>query len=465
MQRLSESADEILNLYNYFNGAIIFDKNAIAVYYYNNRPDINHLTEEDVVGKQLFQIYPELEPEDSTIMEALNFGTTTSNMAQKIKTYQGQILNEINTTIPIIENGEIIGAVEVSKYNLSNNDLGNIFITPIITDKHRELFKTDDIISTSPKMDLVKKLIGKVSKTNSSVLIYGESGTGKEMVAESIHTASKRSKYRFVSQNCAAIPSTLLESTLFGTAKGSFTGAEDRCGLLELADKGTLFLDEINNMDLGLQAKILKAIEEQKITRVGEYEPREVDVRIIAATNMEPKQLIKSNRLRQDLYYRLRVVEIDLPPLSERAGDIQCLINFFIKKYNKIMGKSIVGVDKSVEAALLNYTWPGNVRELNNLIEGAFNFTDGPLIHLKDIGWEVAEGYCGVNEENFYGLTLTDGKGLKELTREYERNVIIDTINKYANINDALAELGLTRQNLNHKIKQYKLENFFNNDK
>ena len=215
--------------------------------------------------------------------------------------------------------------------------------------QHRQLYTADDIISDCIQLQEVKRKIKKVAQTDSSVLIFGKTGTGKEMVAESIHTGGKRKAKRFISQNCAAIPASLLESILFGTVKGSFTGAENRIGLLESADGGTLFLDEINNMDLSIQAKILKAIEEQRITRVGDYESKLIDVRIIAATNQDPWQLVKDMRLREDLYYRLRVVQIDLPLLSERKGDIDLLTKYFIKKYNKRMGKNVMGLNGETE--------------------------------------------------------------------------------------------------------------------
>lgn len=455
MKKLRDSAKEILNLYNYFNGAIIFDSDAIAVWYYNNRPDINHMTEENVVGKHLHEIYPDLDLRDSTIMEALNEGIPTSNKSQQITSFLGETINEINTTIPIFEDEKIVGAVEVTNYMFSDGYYGNIFITGAIMDKRRNLYTTDDIITSNVTMIEIKKRIRKVSLTDSSVIICGETGTGKEMVAESIHTGSKRSNKKFVVQNCSAIPSTLLESILFGTSKGSYTDARDRIGILENASQGTLFLDEINSMDLNLQAKILKAIEEQKITRLGEFDARPIDIRIIAATNEEPGELIRCGRLRADLYYRLRVVRIDLPSLNERKEDILNLTRQFIRRFNKIMDKNIIGIDKQVENRFMRYDWPGNIRELRNLIERGFNFADDEFIRCTDIfGDDMTETIS----EQLPLLDMENGIGLRKLMCEYERCYIEKTIQEYGNMNTVAHKLGITRQNLEHKLKRYGLK-------
>ena len=336
MNKIKENAQEILNLYNYFNGAIIFDCNAVAVYYYNNRPDINDMTEEEVVGKHLSEIYPNLNLENSSIMEALTKGVPTANMLQTWTTVKGQTVKSINTTVPIFEEGQIIGAAEVSQYVTGKDDMVNIYVTPIVSAENRPLYRLNDIKSQWPGMDEIKKIISKVSQTDSPVLIYGKTGTGKELAAEAIHTEGRRKDKRFISQNCAAIPMSLLESILFGTVKGGFTGAEDRAGLMEACSGGTLFLDEVNSMDINLQAKLLKAVEEQMVTRVGGIEPVPVDVRIIAASNEDPWEMVKAGQLREDLYYRMKVVQIDLPPLKDRKGDIEYLTEYFIRKYNKM---------------------------------------------------------------------------------------------------------------------------------
>lgn len=450
MNKLKENANEILNLYNYFNAAIIFDKDAIAVYYFNNRHDINDLSEEEVIGKHLQEIYPELDLSTSSIMEALKKGIPTANCLQTVISYKGHKVREINTTIPIFDGNEIIGAAEISRYIEKNEKFANIHITPLELEHKTELYTLQDMKSDWEGMSEIKRVIEKVADTNSSVLIHGKTGTGKEMVAEAIHTSGRRSSKKFISQNCAAIPANLLESILFGTVRGSFTGAENKKGLLEAADGGTLFLDEINTLDFNLQAKLLKAIENGTIMRVGGSEEIQVNVRIIAATNKDLFEMVQAGAFRDDLYYRLKVVQIDLPDLLERSGDIQALTAYFIKQYNKIFGKNILGLSKEAEAFFQNYPWHGNVRELKNTIEGCFNFASGPVIKLEDISW-----YEPPHKEA--PTPILKGT-LKETVKAYEKDLITETLHECGNISKAAEKLGLTRQNLNNKMKEYQLD-------
>ena len=451
MNKIKENAQEILNLYNYFNGAIIFDCNAVAVYYYNNRPDINDMTEEEVVGKHLSEIYPNLNLENSSIMAALTKGVPTANMLQTWTTVKGQTVKSINTTVPIFEEGQVIGAAEVSQYVTGKDDMVNIYVTPIVSAENRPLYRLDDIKSQWPGMDEIKKIISKVSQTDSPVLIYGKTGTGKELAAEAIHTEGRRKDKRFISQNCAAIPMSLLESILFGTVKGGFTGAEDRAGLMEACSGGTLFLDEVNSMDINLQAKLLKAVEEQMVTRVGGIEPVPVDVRIIAASNEDPWEMVKAGQLREDLYYRMKVVQIDLPPLKDRKGDIEYLTGYFIRKYNKIFEKNIQGLSNEVKLFFEEYPWPGNIRELQNTIEGCFNFAAGPLIKMEDISWYRESCTIARPEPELTGT-------LKETVKQYEKHLIEREMEACRDLQQVADRLGITRQNLNNKIREYELD-------
>ena len=234
MHKLRENAIELLNLHNYFDDAIIFDENAVAVYYDNSRSG-GSLHEEAILGKHISQIYPELDLDKSVVLKAVREGLSTYNLQESVKLYDGREISHMITVLPIFEEGNITGAVEVSM-NTSFNARRNIYITPEFGRKNQRLYRLDDIISGCAAMDRVKEKIRKVARTDSPVLIYGKTGTGKEMVAESIHTEGKRRDKPFISQNCAAIPANLLESMLFGTTRGSFTGAEDRAGLLERQD-------------------------------------------------------------------------------------------------------------------------------------------------------------------------------------------------------------------------------------
>ena len=454
MLKLRENVLELLDSHNYFDNLIIFDTDGRAVYY-DSQGTSGIFGDIDVVGKTLSELYPGVDPEESVIMKAIREGTPTYNLQETTRVLGGRQISHVITVLPIIENGQVTGAVEAT-INTAVDTRHNIYITPETGRRHRQLYTTEDIISENPLMRRVKEKIAKVSRTDSPVMIYGKTGTGKEMVAEAIHTGSARRGKPFMAQNCAAIPANLLESMLFGTVRGSFTGAEDKKGLLEAASGGTVFLDEINNMDMALQAKILKAIEEQKIMRVGDYEQRPIDVRIVAATNEDPLLLVKKHLLREDLYYRLRVIQIDLPALVERQSDIPLLTEYFINKYNKLMHRNIAGVDEDMMDFLLRREWKGNIRELENTIECAFNFAEGAYLTLDDLPWLEQETEAGEGYENF---DVNDDRTLKELLQEYECEAIREALTAAGgDVRKAADMLGLTRQNLHHKLKQYRLE-------
>ena len=252
-------------------------------------------------------------------------------------------------------------------------------------------YNFEGIIGNSPKMSTVLALVRKVTNAPSSILIYGESGTGKELIARAIHFNSVRKDKPFIAVNCAALPETLLESELFGYVKGAFTGADkDKRGLFEAADKGTIFLDEVEAMSKNLQVKLLRVLQDMTFFKVGSSHPLTVDVRAIAATNINLEDEVKQNEFRKDLYYRLNVIRIELPPLRERAEDIPLLIRYFIHKFNKKMGKNIRKVSDEALDALIHYPWPGNIRELENTIERAVVIAESKEIRREDIPKEIA---------------------------------------------------------------------------
>ena len=324
---LAKYANQILNIFNYVDSALITDKDGIVRYYHLVRPDINSMKPEEMLGKTIFDVYKGLTKENSIVWSVLKTGRPQLNVSQRFTTYNNETIDGIISALPLIERGKIIGAVEVASYQKEK-----IVLSTSKLEKKANLYELEDIIGRSDKMLQLKEKIKKISKTNSNVLIYGETGTGKELVAQSLHREGNRKAEKFISQNCAAIPATLLESILFGTVKGSFTGAENRKGLFEVAEGGTLFLDEINSMDLNLQAKRLKAIEEKKITRVGGEGPIDVNVRIISATNKTPFQCVEDGTLREDLFYRIGSVQLRIPPLRERREDIKQLTDYFINE-------------------------------------------------------------------------------------------------------------------------------------
>ena len=261
--------------------------------------------------------------------------------------------------------------------------------------KHELVRETasDRIVGTSPGMVEVYKVIARVAKSNTTILITGESGTGKEMVARAIHRNSLRATKPFLAVNCGALSETLLESELFGHVRGAFTGASsNRKGLFETAQEGTVFLDEISETSPAMQTKLLRVLEEREITRVGSMEPVQVDVRVIAATNRSLSSLVKDGKFREDLFYRLHVVEILLPPLRDRISDLPLLFGYFLDKYSRKLGKTVAVAPGLVEETLTKYSWPGNVRELENLVERAVTLNHTGILNVDDLPPEVRSG-------------------------------------------------------------------------
>ena len=308
-----------------------------------------------------------------------------------------------------------------------------------------------EIISASPEMEAVKKMILKVARSSSPVLIRGESGTGKELIARAIHNQSPRVTEMFQAVNCAAINENLLESELFGHEKGSFTGAHaEKKGLFEVADRGTLFLDEIGELDIGMQAKLLRALQEREIRRVGGNRTIKVDVRVVAATNRDLRAMVGDGRFRDDLYYRINVLSVDVPPLRERRDDIPVLIDYFLKKHTRNTSRLVRGLTPETRRLMMNYSWPGNVRQLESAIERAILLCEGDLITVEDLPLEVrqesrpqAEGAFKLPPE---GIAFED----------VERSLIMQAMEQTDyNITKSAKLLGLTFRTL-----QYRLEKF-----
>jgi DNA-binding NtrC family response regulator len=308
-----------------------------------------------------------------------------------------------------------------------------------------------EIISASPKMETVKKMILKVARSNSTVLIRGESGTGKELIARAVHNQSPRNDEMFQAVNCAAINENLLESELFGHEKGSFTGAHaEKKGLFEIADRGTLFLDEIAELDVGIQAKLLRALQERKIRRVGGTHEISVDVRVIAATNRDLRAMVSDGRFRDDLYYRINVLSIDVPPLRERREDIPVLIDYFLKKHTKNTSRLITGLTSETRKLMIDYSWPGNVRQLESAIERAILLAESDKITLEDLPTEVRQEVGPASE----GAFKLPAEGIN--FEDVERNLITQAMEQTDyNITKAAKLLGLTFRTL-----QYRLEKF-----
>ncbi len=459
---IEEYLDIITSMDNFADGLMVTDEKGIVVYMRRYRPELIPLEEKYVIGKSIFEVYPGLKKEDSTIFRALEYGETTINRVEEMTAYDGVTRTLMDNTFPIKEKGKIIGAVSIATYPELYK--AEINVSSMTSHHHKDLFTLEDIIGRSQSTAHLRAQVERVSRTSSSVLIYGATGTGKELVAQSIHTASKRHGKEFISQNCAAIPNTLLESIFFGTTKGSYTGAENKPGIFELADGGTIFLDEVNSMDLNMQAKLLKVIEEKKVTRIGGSESKTVDVRIIAAINEPPLVCIEEKRMREDLFYRLGSVLLQIEPLANRRDDIPVLAEYYIKQYNTEMDREIRGLSDEVNQVFTLYEWPGNVREFKNVIEGAFNFAEGPLIELEDIPDYVKErcGLQGSRSRDVEGSTflplLRPDQSLKEAVDEYEKHILIAMTAQIHNLTKLAGRLGITRQALDQKMKKYGLK-------
>lgn len=308
------------------------------------------------------------------------------------------------------------------------------------------------IVGRSNELKKVLSKVNKVKDIDSTVLITGESGTGKDIISKAIHFEGVRKNQRIEVVNCAAIPDSLLESELFGHEKGAFTGADKKkLGKIELANNGTLFLDEIGDMDLNLQAKILRVVEDMEITPLGGEKSKKVDVRIISATNKDLKEEVKKGNFREDLYYRLNVITIELPPLRNRKEDIIPLLKFFLDKYSKRLNKEVEGFSLEAIKALESYEYPGNVRELENIIERTVVLTDNEKIQLEDLPEQVTISE-NINIEDSETVRLQVGMNLKEV----EKSMILKTLKYFEGNRRKTAKcLGISERNLQYKIKEY----------
>lgn len=367
----------------------------------------------------------------------------------------------IAARFPVIKQGKVVGAVgkvlvnnteqltaltKRLKYldNEINRNRG------IINARNNAYYTFDHLIGESPAFVEMKNQARKAARSESNVLILGESGTGKELFAHSIHNGSSRAMGAFVKVNCGAIPAELIESELFGYEEGSFTGAKrgGKMGKFEVADGGTIFLDEIGELPLHLQVKILHVLQEKEIERIGGNGTIPVNVRIIAATNRNLEKMVEKGEFRLDLYYRLKVMQIVVPSLEERAEDITLLVNHFIEKYEKLMKKSIKGINESALYELQRYSWPGNIRELENTIESALNNVDeGEYITLE----HLPEDIIGSKEQ----YTI---RPLTEVMEETERSIILNCLRMMnGNKSETAKQLGISRTSLYEKMDKYRL--------
>ncbi len=460
-------------------GIHVINRDGITIFYNHIAALHDGLIIEEVIHKHIFDVFPSLDKESSTLLKVIETGKPIINQHQRYMNKNGANIITVNTTLPVFVNNKLVAAVEIAKdiskiKELSEKliDLQAQFYPASKGKKSGEAYQAkyvfNDIITKNNKMKKIIEHAKKASFTNSPVLIEGETGTGKELFVQAIHNFSQRSNHPFIAQNCAAMPTPLLEGILFGTVKGSFTGAENRPGLFELAHEGTLFLDEINSMPTELQAKLLRVLQDGIVRRVGDNVNRQVNVRIIVATNEDPFKAIEEGKIRSDLFYRINVVHFKIPPLRDRKEDLKLLTNHFLQKYNYQFQRLILQISPEVEEIFFEYHWPGNIRELEHIIEFSMNIIDGDTIqihHLPNYLQELEEKKGQYMKSDQQAATQKNidfiapwvqSKGIKDILSEWEKYWIFKALEiENGNVKKAAKLLKIPRQTLQYKISKY----------
>jgi len=468
-------------------GILAVDKDGCILFMNRMQEKLDNLKFADVKGMHLVKKY-HLRDNTSILLKILKTGNRIPHQPQFYLTESGNAVNVVTSSAPLFNQNDIIGAVSISQDFLVTmnifDQMGNAreqhkanhpgaLNNRRVTDNGTH-YCFENIIGESEEFRESLECARRAAASASNVLLYGETGTGKELFAQSIHNASPRKKEAFVAINCAALPESLLESILFGTSKGAFTGAVDRLGLFEQASHGTLFLDEINSMPLFLQSKLLRVLQEGRLRRIGSTSETDVSPRIISSLNIEPQEAIAGKQLRQDLYYRLAVVDIGIPSLRERRDDVSLLTSFFLQKYNQKLGKNVKQLSDEVLQFFEVYDWPGNVRELQHVVEGALNIMpeDQTCITARYLPKKFAASKgIRISAPKPEALIAVPASGsrtgesdqpprspLARSLQEAEKKEIAFVLTSTGgNISKSARLLGMSRQNLQHKIKRYNI--------
>ena len=442
-------------------GVYIVDNKGMCLYYNDAMASMEKVNVDDVLDKKFQEAFPEVSSGDSTMLRALMNGESTVKKQQTYKNFYGKEITTVNSTVPIVVDNKTVAAIEVAKNITDIIKMSDTLMELQEKNNKNEKparkggikrYSFDDIYGRNEDFVDAVNRARKAADNDASVFIYGETGTGKELFAQSIHYGGKRKNKPFLAQNCAAIPESLLEGILFGTAKGSFTGAVDREGMFEQANGGTLLLDEISAMPYDLQSKLLRVLQEDYIRRVGGMKDIPINVRIIATVNEDPEELIEQGKLRRDLYYRLNVVNIEIPPLRERKDDIPILAERFIEKHNERFNKKIWMISDEAVQKLKNYDYPGNVRELENIVEQAVSMADDEhILTEKNLAMPRAKRKLKSFDSSYDGSTPLD-----QYLDTIEEGLIRDALRESGgNISRAAEKLQIKRQTLQHKLKKY----------
>lgn len=386
--------------------------------------------------------------ENNPLQDAVRNGTAFSNRDVSLLS-SGRMIRMIANFKPLtVDDGNSDSSVTEYLFVLRSLDAVRELIAPA----NSVNFEDENMIGSSPEMTAVKDNIAQFAQSTSTVLIRGETGTGKELVARSLHRLGPRKNQPFVAINCAAIPDSLLESELFGYEQGTFTGAVKggKPGLFELGNGGTIFLDEIGDMPLHLQAKLLRVLQERQVVRLGGFHPTELDIRVVAATNQNLEDLVEQNKFRADLFYRLNILPVNLPPLRRHMSDFDDLVFHFISVFSEKLGRNITGINNNFMSKLRSYSWPGNIRELENAIEYAVNITREPVLTMAACPPDIASA---IGEQPERPVAL------KEMLAIEEARIIKDILSEYGSekqgVTLAAAALGISRASLYSKIKEH----------
>ncbi|SDK09576.1 sigma-54 interaction domain-containing protein [Natronincola ferrireducens] len=423
----------------------------------------------NILGKPITEVY-NIKPENSEHRTVLKTQTSIIDRYQKYHTMHNKEIHLIASTYPIIKNGKIISTYSVSRNLITIKELLNNSkkiqkrFSPIyenmLMDKleNNTRYTLNNIIGKSSRMMDVIKRARKAGEVLSPLLIYGETGTGKELFVQGIHNENPITKnHPFLAINCAAIPESLLESLLFGTVEGSFTGSKNSIGLIEQAGHGTLYLDEINSMPLNLQAKILRVLQEKQYRRVGGKEELALNCRVVSSTNIPPFECLSNSTLRMDLYFRLAVISIEIPPLRERLEDVDLLTNYFIEFFSMKYGKPIVSASKDLIKLFCSYSWPGNVRELEHIIESVVTMIDYEETILPHHLPSHLTSLMELQEVHQKSLQVSS---LAEALLDYEKEVLLNALEQCNwNISQTAKKLGIVRQNLQYRMRKLKIKN------
>lgn len=444
------------------------------ILFYNKKMGEIELREPDSIkNKLLTEAFPDIDENSSILLKTLRLSKPL-NYRETHFTNSGKAVTTLSKSKTLKIGTRQVGAIEILKditeqkqleetiRNINNESIIKKHPKKKYTNNNTR-FQFKDIVFTSRGMRQTVDQARRAARTSSSTLIIGDTGTGKELFAQSIHNDSPRKNFPFIAQNCAALPEHLLEGLLFGTSVGSFTGAIEREGLIEHAHNGTLLLDEINSMGIELQAKLLRFLQEKTIQRLGARNSIGVDVRVIATINEDPYVAIENGRLREDLFYRLSVVNIIIQPLKNRKEDIPVLISHFLKKHSERLQIRVDRVETDVMDIFMSYEWPGNIRELEHTIEGCINMLDGESTiayhHLSATFQARANDYAAnTPDRDLSKLSLLSSGSLEEQKEKLERTLIqLALKQENGNITKAGSVLGISRQNLNYKLKKYNL--------